>query len=166
METNNLIKESVYGLTILKPLQKIRFQIRLPENVCAITGFGTTSNKLSEGYVPEYGEVYKGDTVGLLTLSLPGKGDVIFGEDVKVDDNDYADFFEKTLPSNYVPYVYAKKRNIYLDTFVKITNPLLEGYYQDVYNPFVTIGEDGLYHYLYKVRLYIRYQVFPDTQNT
>lgn len=167
------IKETVTTLIIYKQAQKIKFQIRHPENVHAIIGIAVTSNMKA----PPPGEVRsvipKGDNVGYIALSIPGKGDIVYGDDVKLDNNEYADLLEQALWELSLPISQAKHRQFYFETFYKIDKALLEGFYEDVYFPTNSYGVIGISPKqvidgygtmevapaLYKIRIYIRYQV-------
>lgn len=155
-------KETVKVLVITKQKQKIRFQIRHPENVYAISGIAITSNLTPDD--PGFGHIMedKGNTAGHLALSIPQKGDIVFGEDVMLDNNDYADLPEKMVYGFTLDISQAKKRQHYFNTNYKIDKAVLEGYYEDIYSPELISG--GISKpFLYKVRIYIRYQVFAET---
>lgn len=155
------IKETVKVITVTKQKQKINFQIRHPENVHAVIGIAVTSNLISdpEGIDPTVPP--KGNTAGHLAISIPQKGDVVYGDDVKLDNNDYADIPEKTVYGIQFNIASAKKRQLYFNTFYKIDKAVLEGFYEDTYSPELN-GGDGLPKaYLYKIRIYLRYQVYP-----
>lgn len=157
------IKETVKVITVTKQNQKINFQIRHPENVHAVIGIAVTSNLISDPEVMGYDAVSKGNTAGYLALSIPQKGDVVFGEDVKVDINEYADIPERDVYKLSFTIASAKKRQLYFNTFYKIDKAVLEGFYEDIYSPNLFDGGGLPLIYLYKVRIYIRYQVFDDT---
>lgn len=153
------IKETVKVLNVTKPLQKINFQIRHPENVIALIGIAVTSNLVPLPLRP--GDVDKGNTAGNLSLAISQKGDVAFGEDVKIDNNDYADLPEKMVYGWAASIESAKKRQFYFETFYKVDKALLEGFYEDIYSPPFQTDDKGIpYPKLYKVSIYLRYKVF------
>lgn len=155
------IKETVKIITVTKQKQKINFQIRHPENVHAVIGIAVTSNLISESAGGGLDFVDKGNTAGYLALCIPQKGDVVFGDDVKVDNNDYADIPEKAVYGLQLNIASAKERDYYFKTYYKIDKAVLEGFYEDTYSPELT-GEHGEPKpYLYKIRIYLRYQVHP-----
>ncbi|MDP1800827.1 MAG: hypothetical protein Q8L81_05715 [Bacteroidota bacterium] len=155
MSKVNNIKETVKVITITKQLQKINFQIRHPENVFAIIGIAVTCDKIGEFT----GDILppKGNTAGNISLSIAQKGDVVFSDDVKIDSNDYADIPEKRVYGLQFDIASAKKRQLYFKTFYRIDKALLEGFYEDTYSP--SMASDGVELPLYKIRIYIRYQV-------
>lgn len=160
MSKRHHIKETVKVITVTKQKQKINFQIRHPENVHAVIGIAVTSNLISELVGGGLEVIDKGNTAGYLSLSIPQKGDVVFGEDVKLDNNDYADIPEKTVYGIQFNIASAKERNQYFDTHYKIDKAVLEGFYEDTYSPELT--DHGVTKpYLYKIRVYLRYQVYP-----
>lgn len=123
------VKETVKVLYITKPNQKIRFQIRHPENVYAITGIAVTCTlgaKRKE-------KVSTASNAGTLHLAIAAKGDVAFTEDVKVDSNNYSDFTEgQTFTMSIVKGIASEGRRLsYFETEYKITDAIMEGYYED-----------------------------------
>jgi hypothetical protein len=161
MYTEYHIKETVTVLTVTKQKQKIRFQIRHPENVYSITGIAVTSNLLPDvvDMGRDLGGVDKGITAGHLALSLPQKGDIVYGDDVRLDDNNYGDFLEREVYQVITDISFAKKRDYYLRSNFKINKAILEGFYEDIYSPDLTNTEGVPKAYLYKIRVYIRYQM-------
>ncbi len=162
MSKANIIKETVKVITITKQLQKINFQIRHPENVFAIVGIAVTCNK-----IPEFtGDLLpsKGNTAGHISMAIAQKGDVVFSDDVKVDANDYADIPEKRVYCLQFDIASAKKRQLYFKTFYRIDKALLECFYEDSYSPTLTNIEGIVLPYLYKIRIYIRYQAIDINQ--
>lgn len=150
------LKEVVKVLTITKPTQKIRFQIRHPENVYSITGIAVTCSLVS---------ILRGgggsSTAGTLTLAIADKGDVVFNEDVKRDNNDYIDEIEKQINATLFSkeLSFSGKRLTYFETQFIITEAVLDGFYEDTFyaNRGDVIPRDTI---LYKVTIYIRYQTF------
>ena len=152
-------KETVKVLTVTKVKQKIRFQIRHPENVYAITSIAVTTNLITDN--PGFGHIgeNKGNTAGHLALSIPQKGDIVFGDDVMVDNGDYSDLPEKMVYNIRLDISQAKKRQHYFNTNYKIDKAVLEGYYEDIYSPELNNSDGVPKPYLYKIRIYIRYQI-------
>jgi len=168
------IKEIVKTIVVTKQLQKINFQIRHPENVCHIIGIAVTSNLISDpvnsvmtvdsdGNPISIPDPDKGNTAGYLALSIAQKGDVIYSEDVSLDNNDYSDIPEKNLSNYYANIGQSAKHDKYLKTCIKTDKSVVEGYYEDTYSPNLSI--EGSYTpkpYLYNVNIYIRYKVFQN----
>lgn len=163
MYKKHSIKETVKVLTVTKQKQKIRFQIRHPENAHSIIAIAVTSNLIIDN--PGFGDIgeNKGNTAGHLSLSIPQKGDIVFGEDVMLDNNDYADLPEKVVNIITSDVSKAKKRQFYFKTRYQIDKAVLEGFYEDIYSPDLNDGKGLPKTYLYKVSIYIRYQVNPDS---
>lgn len=170
MSHRHPIKETVKLIYITKPNEKIRFQIRHPENVHAIVGIAVTCSMIKLDEKKELGNI-----AGYLSLAIPEKGDVVFGEDVKIDTNDYTEPLEqltRALTSEKSVSFSGKKRT-YFNTHYHIKDAILEGYYEDTYLPAkrnyqITVGgikgevigqllpEKNESYYC--IRLYIRYQ--------
>ncbi len=168
MHSTYPIKETVKILTITKQKEKINFQIRHPENVLAIIGIAVTCDKIADHLDPVGGADIpnKGSIAGYVSLSVPQKGDVVFGDDVQLDNNDYADLIEKAVWGLAQDISGAKKRDYYLKTFLPVNKTLLEGFYEDIYSPSLTSFTGEVLPFLYRVRVYIRYQVTPDKPQT
>lgn len=131
MSKRRPIKETVKVLYITKPNQKIRFQIRHPENVYAITGIAVTCTLAAKrrGKMKLTG----GSNAGTLHLAIAEKGDVAFTEDVKVDTNNYAESTEEQISVMGISkgISFEGKRLSYFQTHFKITDAIMEGYYWD-----------------------------------
>jgi hypothetical protein len=157
MSSRYSIKNTVKILTINKPNQKIRFQIRHPENVYAIIGIAVTCS------LPTTKVIFGlGDVAGVLTLAIAEKGDVVFADDVKIDNNNYSDLLEQQL---FTPFFLAEqyqsgKGKHYFETNYLVTDAMLEGYYEDVIFPKALLSAISAYKTadLYNVKIYIRYQ--------
>jgi hypothetical protein len=158
------IKETVKVITITKPNQKINFQIRHPENMDAIIGIAVTSDKMPDA--PAYGVGSIGNMVGQLSISIPQKGDIVFGDDVMLDNNDYSDLTEKIVYGLTYDISQSKKRGLYFETLYPVDKAMLEGYYEDVYAPSLFNSKGELLPYLYKIRIYIRYKVKQPIEKT
>lgn len=159
MHRDYSIKETVKVLTVTKQKQKIRFQIRHPENAESIIGIAVTSNLIDDN--PGFGQIgeVKSNTAGHLALSIPQKGDIVFGDDVKVDNNTYSDLTEELVYNLKLDISQAGKRDYYFHTLYKIDKAVLEGYYEDLYSPELNNADGIPKPYLYKIRIYIRYQM-------
>lgn len=165
------IKETVKVLTITKPNQKIRFQIRHPENVYAIIGIAVTC---SLGLSGKDGDMASGqraikNMAGHLTLAIAEKGDVIFTDDVQVDTNNYTDLIEKRIIGSFFPgfYNWSGTGKVYFETNYLVTESILEGYYEDAFFPKLTLNDDppNRAETLYQVRVYLRYQTLKEGQS-
>jgi hypothetical protein len=160
MSNRNVIKNTVKVLTIDKPNQKIRFQIRHPENVYAIIGIAVTCSLTNTKMTYAWGDV-----AGHLTLAIAEKGDVVFTEDVKKDNNEYFDQIENMVGITYIPYVEHQTGNgkHYFETNYIVTESILEGYYEDLFfpKPVLLSNSNSPTKDLYQVRVYIRYQTTP-----
>ena len=202
MSSRYSIKNTVKIVSINKPNQKIRFQIRHPENVYAIIGIAVTcsltskrnrsvfnsieANPIQLNNVSVAFEIPKditigsevipkdvgqievsvkssvSDVAGHLTLAIAEKGDVVYTEDVRVDNNDYSELLEKNLIPSFVPkeHYLSGKGKFYFETLFLITDALLEGYYEDLFFTAPLLKEESMYKDtdLYQVKNYIRYQ--------
>lgn len=202
MSSRYSIKNTVKIVSINKPNQKIRFQIRHPENVYAIIGIAVTcsltskrnrsvfnsieANPIQLNNVSVAFEIPKditigsevipkdvgqievsvkssvSDVAGHLTLAIAEKGDVVYTEDVRVDNNDYSELLEKNLILSFVPkeQYLSGKGKFYFETLFLITDALLEGYYEDLFFTAPLLKEESMYKDtdLYQVKIYIRYQ--------
>jgi len=154
------IKETVKVITVTKQNQKIHFQLRHPENVSTMIGIAVTASlsTLSD-IVPPVPALNDSNMAGHLSLALPQKGDVVFSDDVKIDNNDYADIPEKIIYGLQSNIAASKKRQYYFETEYKTDRAVLEGYYEDIFAPSLTDENGILKPFLYKVRIYVRYQV-------
>ena len=202
MSSRYSIKNTVKIVSINKPNQKIRFQIRHPENVYAIIGIAVTcsltskrnrsvfnsieANPIQLNNVSVAFEIPKditignevipkdvgqievsvkssvSDVAGHLTLAIAEKGDVVYTEDVRVDNNDYSELLEKNLIPSFVPkeQYLSGKGKFYFETLFLITDAVLEGYYEDLFFTAPLLKEESMYKDtdLYQVKIYIRYQ--------
>ena len=164
MERIYPIKETVKIITVTKQSQKINFQIRHPENVAALIEIAVSGNKIAD---PKGADgVNKGNMLGHLSLSIPQKGDVVFGEDVMLDNNDYSEITEKTIFGTTLNISQSKKRQLYFKTCYHIDKAILEGFFQDVYSPNLFDEKGNPLLYLYKIRIYLRYEVKLTGKNT
>lgn len=157
MYKGRTIKETVRTIVITKQKQKINFQIRHPENVSEVIGIAITCDKISDPVDPVLG--HKGNMAGHVSLSIPQKGDVVYSDDVKIDDNDYADIVEKTVWGLQLNISSAKPRDYFFKTSYVIDKAVLEGFYEDFYSPNLTTDTGEVLPFLYKIRIYLRYKV-------
>jgi hypothetical protein len=139
---------------------KIRFNLRHPENAECLTGIAVTCTRSR----PQGLEgALLSDVAGTLALAIPEKGDVFFAESVKAEQGDFRDLTERRINLglfNY-PFGFSVKRIEYYDVSVPATNTLMEGYYEDSATEaglIIIIGDDAPPE-LYKVTLYLRYQM-------
>lgn len=156
MSQKFVIKTTVTTLIVKKPLQKINFQIRHPENTQAIIGIAVTCNLSFGFYDPALGTTK--DTAGNLSLAIPQKGDVVYGEDVKLDNNDYSDIPTKMIYGIIHPIGEAKKRNFFFQTDIKTDKAILEGFYEDVFAADAPPDSGLPSAYPYRIKIYLRYQ--------
>jgi hypothetical protein len=183
MKYQRPIKDKVTVLQITKPNQKIRFQIRHPENMYAIIGIYVTCsltyllNNIEIGnqarlLAPENlgnSQSTIGNLAGMLSLAIPEKGDVVFSDDVKIDTNTYADLEEINLFGRQYqkPYHFYGKQTSYFKTHYLISDALLEGYYENVFSasginpPGSPLQRINPNRSAYQVNIYIRYQTLP-----
>jgi hypothetical protein len=210
MSSRYSIKNTVKIVSINKPNQKIRFQIRHPENVYAIIGIAVTcsltatrrkyvinlieqnpvelatarvaimapkdinTNPISLVIPKDITQINSlvrngmSDLAGHLTLAIAEKGDVVFTEDVRVDNNDYSEILEKNLTPSFVPreQYLSGKGKFYFETKYLITDSILEGYYEDLFFNKPTLKEELFYKDtdLYQVKVYIRYQTIKENE--
>jgi hypothetical protein len=164
MSSRYSIKNTVKILSITKPNQKIRFQIRHPENVYAVTGISVTCS-LAIDTDPKNAI---SDLAGHLVLAILNKGDVVYVEDVRVDNNNYSEHLEKNLIPSFAPQeqYLSGKGKFYFETFFKIKEGVLEGYYEDLFlkPPVLIIPIIGNTPITYQVKIYIRYQTLKTEQ--
>ena len=202
MSSRYSIKNTVKIVSINKPNQKIRFQIRHPENVYAIIGIAVTCSLTSKrtrsvvnsietnpiqlsdasiaveipkdiiigsevipknvGQIEVSVKSGVSDVAGHLTLAIAEKGDVVYTEDVRVDNNDYSELLEKNLIPSFVPkeQYLSGKGKFYFETLFLITDAILEGYYEDLFFTAPLLKDETMYNTadLYQVKIYIRYQ--------
>lgn len=202
MSSRYSIKNTVKIVSINKPNQKIRFQIRHPENVYAIIGIAVTCSLTSirtrsvlnsieaipiqlnnvsvaveipkditigsEVIPKDVGQIEVSekngvsDVAGHLTLAIAEKGDVVYTEDVRIDNNDYSELLEKNLIPSFVPkeQYLSGKGKFYFETLFLITDAMLEGYYEDLFFTAPQLKNETVYNdaVLYQVKIYIRYQ--------
>lgn len=132
METNKSLypRVTIKKLLITKPNQKIRFQIRHPENAAHIIGLTATCSQ----YPQSTFTLTRGSTVGYLTLSIAEKGDLAFGQDVKWDKNTLQDITEKKCQAfQATPIAKIATQQSYFETDLEITKAVMEGFYEDVF---------------------------------
>lgn len=88
--------------------------------------FISSSGKSKEG---------TGANAGLLNLAIAEKGDVAYTEDVKADTNNYLDFTEgQTFTMTIAKGISSEGRRLtYFETEYKITDAIMEGYYEDTF---------------------------------
>lgn len=198
MSNRNVIKNTVKVLTINKPNQKIRFQIRHPENVYAIIGIAVTCSLTADGSIPAEVPIPKAlakdlvipivtlntttastgnfpisnnikDVAGHLTLAITDKGDVVYTDDVRIDNNDYSELVEKNLIPSFVPkeQYLSGKGKFYFETKFLVTDAILEGYYEDLFFPKSALSDVSGYSMknLYQVNVYIRYQTTQEIES-
>jgi hypothetical protein len=139
-EAGTYLKDQIKTLLIAKPNQKIRFQVRHPENAIRLVGIAVSCN----AYTLKEFALIKGKTAGHLSLIIAEKGDVAFGEDVTIDNNQYRDITEKRCwfePMKSLSKI--GKRLSYFETDYTITQAIMEGYYEDVFLNSVSLSASG-----------------------
>ena len=162
-------KETVSVIYITKPKQKLRFQIKHPENVEAVIGVAVSCTMIK----PKVKTAR--DIAGLLSISIPQKGDIVFGEAVRIDDNNYLEVLEaKTFGSFFnKSFWFAGKKLDYFKTYYKVDEAIMESFYEDISLPvkqfFKSIygGTDNIKlsnvkplneRYYYILRIYLQYK--------
>jgi hypothetical protein len=120
---------SIHTLKITKPYQKSLFQIRHPENAQAIIGFYSNCNL---GFPTN--QPYRGEKVGSVTLAISDGGDMVYGSLIAFDTVEQLDFFSKQVLPSSLQFNATKKNKItYEPTNIKISDALIEGYYEDYF---------------------------------
>lgn len=139
-EAATYLKDQIKTIRITKPNQKIRFQVRHPENALSLVGIAVSCN----AYAFRELDIIKGKTAGHLSLMIAEKGDVAFGEDVQIDNNQYNDLTEKRCWFEAAKTISKiGKRLSYFETNYKITQALMEGYYEDTFLGNVSLNATG-----------------------
>lgn len=159
MKRHFSIRYVVKALPIYEWGKKIHFTLRHPENAECITGIAVTCTRMRpqglEGSL-------LADVAGTLALAIPAKGDVFYTESVKAEKADFREFAEKRTGLGFYSYLYgfSGKGIGYFDVSVPITQPILEGYYEDsaIEDGIIIIGGDPP-PWIYKVHLYLRYKM-------
>lgn len=146
------IKDTVTIITVTKPLQKIRFQVRHPEYASELIGIAVTATLDKE-------DPSKGNTCGYLTLTLPQKGDVAYSEDVRLDNNDFSDLMEINVWGLTADVMSSKKNQFYFETCFPIDKAIMEGFYEDTYSPITFLATGEPKPFLYRIRIYARYKL-------
>ncbi len=123
-------KDTIKTILVSKANQKIRFQIRHPENALRIVGIAVTCNAHQQSNLDKI----KGNVAGYLSLAIAEKGDVAFGEDVKIEPIKYCELLENNIFSQLSSsFSINGKQQSYFETNYKITHAILEAYYEDVF---------------------------------
>ena len=175
MKKETGIKYVVKLIYITKPLQKIHFTIRHPENALHITGIAVTgtNNVIRDERLRER-NLKK--ITGAISLAIPEEGDVFYTEEVRTETIDFREFLENKIDWGIanVLYAYAAKPYDYFDTCIPVKEALLEGYYEDTatvraeqvselprfgVTPSAAIPIPRPQEKLYKITLYLRYQM-------
>ncbi len=126
---------SIHTIKITKPYQKSLFQIRHPENAQAIIGFYSNCNL---GFPNN--RTYKGEKVGSVTLAISDGGDIVYGSLIAFDTVEHLDFFSKQVLTPSLQFNATKKNKIsYEPTYIKISDAIIEGYYEDYFPPVFTL---------------------------
>lgn len=161
MKTETGIKELVKALPITRPGQKIHFTVRHPENALFLTGIAVTGTKILN---PD--DTRAGDNTGVLSLAIAEEGDVFYTEEIKSERGRAEGRIQGSFKKRFG---FSGKRFEYFDTCKKITDASLEGFYEDAGS-----GPTGPPHDsdviviplrpLYKITLYLRYQMKEEKQ--
>jgi len=168
MEKNRNIKYVVKVIYITKPLQKIHFTVRHPENACYLSGIKVSTNNIL-GEILKVGQI-QNDVTGFLSLAIPQEGDVFYTEEVFSEIPDYAAIVLKELSAMELGGKTPRKKNDYFNTCVQINEAIMEGYYEDtafsmVLSPVKPKGEFDIRKINpYKITLYLRYQLKEEKQ--
>lgn len=142
---------------ITRPLQKINFQFRHPENAKSILGIMVNSNLFFDKRFDRAG----GHT-GTMALSNSQKGDVFYSQAVLLDKNDYSEvldlsFYPSIVKSNLSQ---AGKKFTWFKTNIPISHAIMDCYYEDsiTTQPLNDFGKIAAI-LPYEVILYIQYQL-------
>jgi len=168
MEKNRNIKYVVKVIYITKPLQKIHFTVRHPENACYLSGIKVNTNNILAKIVRD-GQI-QNDVTGFLSLAIPQEGDVFYTEEVFSEIPDYAALVLNELNAIESGGKNPRKKNDYFNTCVQITEAMMEGYYEDaafgmVLSPVKPKGGFDIRKInFYKITLYLRYQLKEEKQ--
>ena len=150
------IKRTVQVLSISKVSQKIAFQVRHPENAKTLLGIYVTTT-LSRAIKTDA----RITVAGNLSLARPGKGDVIYTQDVKVDNNQTND--QTTNASGALADDEHFTRNgtqrSFYETNLCIHDAIWDGLYDDIYLSYASMLKEAPY---YKITLYLIYELYPE----
>ena len=160
------IKYVIHEIVITKPMEKIRFQMRHPENVDCITGIAVTCTCSGVG---KKEKVNRGNNAGYLSLAIPDKGDVMYSENVQADKNIFFEFAKQSIFSTIQRngFQYTSKQRTYFDTHIPVTRAFMEGFYEDALFETLRLSKPTfpiIYaiiegkQALYKVKVYLRYE--------
>lgn len=180
MSNRNHIQTKVNTLIIKKPFEKIRFQIRHPENAFAVIGIAISTNlyllNLNGGFnvggmsgssptLPATIDTNLETIAGKINLAIPDKGDVVYTDDVHISNNNFIDISQSRINAtlstlNFIQvnqnFSVSGKQFTFFETFYKIKSAILEGYYESNYLPPPPIQFSTP---LYQVKVYIKYQM-------
>ncbi len=139
-------KYKVVVIPVYKQKEKIRFQVKHPEDVDCITGIAITNNAT----------ISKGD-LAALTLSIPAKGDVFFIDAFPLETAKHNELMGLDGIFKSVSNVFlAGKRREYFETNIAITGKIMEGYLES--NSDLGGAAAGDLPEAYRVVLYLRYE--------
>ena len=128
-----------------KPQKKVMFQIKIPQNACAITGIMVEAGlKGTTGIVPYLAQC------GVVTLSVPDKTEVFYSKNVKLEYGTlrpYPSIAQQGLEASN-SWVHKGTKWDFESIYVPTNRTILEGFYQDE-EPF-TRGA------IYEVKIYLQ----------
>jgi len=169
MKKETGIKYVVRVIYITKPLQKIHFTARHPEEALYLTGIAVTGTNFSR----RGGDaIIFTDTTGIMSLAIPEKGDVFYTQEIKAETGNFSEYAEQRLRQSFInkSFSFSGKRSDYFNTCLPISDASIEGYYEDVSSArlaFLSLIRPepiGIPlprpdRKFYKVTLYLRYQM-------
>lgn len=159
-KANYLYRKS--ALVVNRAYQKQLFQIHHPEDTFVLSGIlplvrfanGKESTRL-------------GTQMGVLKIAIAESGDVAYTTTVEKDPNVFTDRSEVFIPpyNAFPSFSFSGKRYTYFETQLLITQAIAEGYYEDTFQPSLTLPDTGAEaapvpspFVPYQVHLYLRYE--------
>lgn len=134
----------IHTIRITKLKEKHIFQIALPENTEAVTGFGVTTDQYSLNGVPG-GKIER--STGILQLFASDTGEHLFTDDPK---NTFTPTKIQAYDELFGHRIWSYKSHFgMLDTWQPIHTTILDGFYRDFMG-------DIAYENSYNLRIYVR----------
>lgn len=141
------IRQVVKTLVIRKSSELTRFQIRHPENACALTGISVSTSQSNPN---------DNSVCGELELFIADRGDLAFTEELRFDTNNYRDILESTIGQPIAPRTFGWSGTLFsfFKTHYRITQAVMEGLYLDLSKN----QSDGRFN-SYTIHLYLEYEL-------
>ena len=141
------IRHIVKTLVIRKSSELTRFQIRHPENACALTGISVNTSQSRPN---------DNSVCGQLELFIADRGDLAFTEELRFDTNNYQDITENTINQSIVPRTFGWSGTLFsfFKTHYRINQAMMEGIYLDL----STTAPDGRFN-SYTIQIYLEYEL-------